>query len=209
MAAPFRIVGWLILLFSATSAAGDPGGTPPHAEPFPCATHCGDLPCTLLDFLGFSKDNRLAAYFRRTCPGPLDPKPFRETWHVVQLSTGKGRLSPRQHRVSGGLPNLLREHGFTHHRIPGAPLEQDGRWLFRDEYGRTYDVGIVTREKVTWTLRVFRAEELVLQDERSFDEIYFDLRPELFLSADGKRLAVFLTLDAMILRDAGMAFYAL
>lgn len=209
MTGPLPITCWLTLLLLASTAAGEPGTPKAAVEPFPCAQHCGDLSCTLLDFQGFSRDNRAAAYYRRSCPGSLSQKPFRETWHVVQLPAGKGRLSHHQLRVSGGLPNLLREQGFTLNRIPGAPLEEDGGWRFRDEYGRTYDVTLVTREKVTWTLTVTRETELLLQDERSFDEIYFDLRPELFLSTDGTRLAVFLTLDAMIHWDAGMAFYGL
>lgn len=170
-----------------------------------CRNRCADLPCEEFDFQGFSPDGKQAGYRRLLCPGDHSEEKRREGWHLVRLVRNGARLETHQSPVKGRFPQWFKQQGFEFTTLQGTVTDK-ARWSFSDPWGRTYEVRLETREKVYWHLDVLLGDAQLLTYESPFNEIYFDVRPQLYLTPKGDRLAVVLSLDALIRRDAGMVF---
>jgi len=175
-----------------------------------CASRCGSLPCEFTNFKGFAPDGKQAGYITVTCPPPQSHSAPRLVWFVKFLPRAQvGRIHSRNKRLEGvRFPDYFGDNQFVTTELPGQ-LKENGKWEFLDSANRSFEITLVTLEKVTWTLTVRYGTQVLLTYSSDFDEIYFDFRPRIYESPDGRKVAVILDLDAMVRRDSGVAFFHL
>lgn len=182
------------------------------AEPTPaelCARLCHDVPCENYEFLGFSPDSTHYGYSHLTCPGKLEEKKARFTYHLRRVRPGKRKRSTEGIVLEGvNFPGYFEGHGFKIEELSAKKLDKQ-LYEFRTDRGLALQVELVTEKKVAWYFRVEGAEGKRFTYRGEFEEIYFGLRPRVFLSPDGQRAAVVLLLDAMVRVDAALVLFSL
>mgnify|MGYP006971707863 FL=1 len=200
----------LLLLLWLLPAATAGQELEPETPETLCATRCGQLPCEFTNFKGFSPDGKLAGYITVTCPPPQSHSTARLVWYVKFLPRSVvGRIHSRNKRLEGvRFPDYFQDNRFVTTELFGQHSEK-GKWQFIDSSNRTFEITLLTLEKVTWTLTVRHGTKVLLTYSSNFDEIYFDFRPRIYESPDGRKVAVTLDLDAMVRRDSGVAFFNL
>ena len=182
------------------------------AEPTPaeqCAKLCHDVPCEKYEFLGFSPDSTRYGYWHLTCPGKLEGAKARSTYHLRRVKPGKRKLSTEGIVLEGvSFPDYFEGNGFKIEELPATKLDKQ-QYEFRDDRGLVLKVELVTEKKVAWYFHVEGSEGKRFTYRGEFDEIYFGLRPRVFISPDGQRAAVVLLLDAMVRVDAALVVFSL
>lgn len=199
----------LSMLFSHL-AAGFPGGPEGAQDIAPrCAQLCADTMCEVIAFRGFSADSSRIAYSLLQCPGVHGEGKAKFTWQVREISKGKGKLRLRRVESPGERhATWFKKQGFTAREIPGREVEKN-KWLFNSPEGSTLSIELATEKRVAWYLDVTRKERHVFRYRGEFEEIYFELKPWVYLAPDNRKVAVVLALNGVIRVDAGIAVFSL
>jgi len=185
--------------------------TTPEGPPFDdrCAEVCADTACEVLSFAGFSPDSATLAYSLLRCPGAHGEGEPIVTWHVREIAKGKRKLHMKAVQLPGEkFPKWLKDRDFTVTEITGSE-EEKNRWTFLLPEGSQVVIEMKTEEKVAWYLEVLRDGKSIFRYRGEFEEIYFGIRPWVYIAPDSQKIAVVLALNAMVRVDSGLAVFSL
>jgi hypothetical protein len=174
-----------------------------------CSELCHDKACENYEFFGFSVDSTRYGYSHLTCPGDLVKGRARFTYHLREIRPGK-----RKRKSTGLVLEGVRYPGYfksNDYWVEELPAQKAGKnsYTFENDRGLKIGIELVTEKQVAWYLRVSGVEGERFTYRGEFEEIYFGLRPRVYLSPDGERAAVVLLLDAMIKVDAALVIFSL
>jgi len=178
-----------------------------------CGILCPDRPCEKNEFRGFSSDSTQFGHSVLQCPGPQGTAP-RIVYHAAVLAkTGRKLAYSPVPKRNETFPLFYSRHDYeakelTPTRI-GNPKEQGTPWEYLTPAGIQITFYWRTESKVAWYFEVRRNGKLRYTYRKEFDEIYYAVAPRVFISPDGKKAALVMSLDALIKEDAGIAVFRL
>jgi len=174
-----------------------------------CRELCRDLPCTSFEFFGFSPDGAQVGYSRLRCPGAHSRNgQARLKWHLSVLKSGSPKVLLAGIRQTGvSFPRYFRRNGFVITEVGGAEQEKNS-WTFSAADGTSFTVELRTEETMACYFSVASPSGRSYRHRWQLSEIYFGIRPRLFLSPDGRRAALLLALDAGVKVDGELAVFS-
>jgi hypothetical protein len=194
--------------------ASGPGIADPHetleAPAARCRRLCQERACELYEFLGFAHDSLSFCYSRTACPGAQGEGKPRYDFHVREVKPGKRKLATPRIETDDDdkFPAYLKTHDYRVIELTGKRTG-DNAWEFVAPAGQKIVVEMKTEQAVAWYLTVSHCEKEIFRHRGEFKEIYFSLIPRLYVSPDGQKIGLFMTLDSMVKLDAGFAVFSL
>lgn len=174
-----------------------------------CAKLCAETPCGVYDFYGFAPDSGRFGYAHLTCPGAHVQERHRFTWHVRHIHAGKGRLNTSGVALKDKVyPEYFSVEKYLVKELTGELIGKNS-WSYTTPDGLELVVELKTEKKVAWYLTVLDGTRELMKYRGEFEEIYFSFKPRLYLAPDGRKLALSLTLDAMIKVDGALVVFKL
>ena len=166
-------------------------------------------PTAEISFYGWSPDStRVGWALERRRPG----KPAKKVWYLRETKRtahGKARLQKvalsREESTSG----FFQRNHYALHDLPTSSTGERTRVEIPLRYDRTLVLELKTEDKIRLYYWFEEGTDRLLLYTSTFEEIYFAFDARAWLSPDGRRVALALSLDGDIRLDAALVVLVL